>query len=340
VIFRYAGARRRVRAAGAHGLDLAMFRKVHVTVESAPLARKALQEDRVIEVVTDLDRELSPAYAGQLRARRLVCTPMVSGGRWVGVVLSDRPPDAPPLTDDERDLLWTLGKTAALAAMARIATRQSVKARQLQQRIDMAREIHDGVIQRLFGVSLALSVDAPMDDDPRERCRHEVQLDAPPAPGVNVGAVMLRERDTGGLLMQLLRLSAEQRIVRAGVVQEVEGRGDGSASALTAGAAAQMVKQPRNATAGQLRRTAKPRESRPPRAPGTLWRLLVHDHLVDVDDGLARRPCRGHRPLPCLDRELLAPLHVGLALPKRDRGGLATLAVHTHRDTSEPRLLF
>jgi GAF domain-containing protein len=77
VIFRYDGARRRVRAAGAHGLDVAMFRKVHVTVESAPLARRALQEDRVIEVVTDLDRELSPAYAGQLRDRHLVCTPMV-----------------------------------------------------------------------------------------------------------------------------------------------------------------------------------------------------------------------------------------------------------------------
>jgi GAF domain-containing protein len=85
VIFRYDGARRRVRAAGAHGLDLAMFRKVHVTVESAPLARRALQEGCVIAAVTDLDRELSPAYARQLRDRRLVCSPMVSGGRWVGV---------------------------------------------------------------------------------------------------------------------------------------------------------------------------------------------------------------------------------------------------------------
>jgi hypothetical protein len=58
-----------------------------------------------------------------------------------------------------------------------------------------------------------------MDDDARERCRHEVQLDAPPAPSDNVGAVVFRERDTGELLIQLLRLSAEQRIVRTGVVQ-------------------------------------------------------------------------------------------------------------------------
>jgi hypothetical protein len=46
--------------------------------------------------------------------------------------------------------------------------------------------------------------------------------------------------------------------------KEVEDRGDGSASALTAGAAAQMVKQLRNATRAKVRRTAEPRESRPP----------------------------------------------------------------------------
>ena len=29
----------------------------------------------------------------------------------------------------------------------------------LQQRIDMARDVHDGVVQRLFGVSMALDSD-------------------------------------------------------------------------------------------------------------------------------------------------------------------------------------
>jgi hypothetical protein len=47
-----------------------MFRKVHVTVESAPLPPRAVHEDRVIDVVTDLDRELSLAYSAQLRDRR------------------------------------------------------------------------------------------------------------------------------------------------------------------------------------------------------------------------------------------------------------------------------
>ena len=46
-----------------------------------------------------------------------MCTPMAAAGRWLGVILSDRGPDRPPLRDAERYLLWTLGKTAALAAL-------------------------------------------------------------------------------------------------------------------------------------------------------------------------------------------------------------------------------
>ena len=50
-------------------------------------------------------------------------------------------------------------------AIARIATFEGERARELQQRIDLAREVHDGVVQRLFGVSLAL--DAGGDFPPR-----------------------------------------------------------------------------------------------------------------------------------------------------------------------------
>src|SRR6478672_8692775 len=54
IIFRYDEARRRVYAAGAWGLDVAQFAGAHVTVESAPIARQALVEDRVIEVTDDI----------------------------------------------------------------------------------------------------------------------------------------------------------------------------------------------------------------------------------------------------------------------------------------------
>jgi signal transduction histidine kinase len=65
---------------------------------------------------------------------------------------------------------------AALAAMARAATRQHERAVALEQRIDLAREVHEGVVQRLFGVSLALSGDQPFDAETRRRCAEEVQL--------------------------------------------------------------------------------------------------------------------------------------------------------------------
>jgi signal transduction histidine kinase len=175
VIFRYDGARRRVRAAGAHGIELERFADVHVSVESAPVARRALSEDRVIEITGDFERELPPEYVGMLQGTRVACSPMVAGGLWVGVILSERSADGQALGDAERHLLWTLGKTAALAAVARIATSQSEKAKALEQRIDLAREIHERVVQRLFGVSLALSADSELDAEARARCAEEIQ---------------------------------------------------------------------------------------------------------------------------------------------------------------------
>src|SRR5687768_5900254 len=72
---------------------------------------------------------------------------------------------------------------------------------------------------------------------------------------------------------------------------------------------------------------------------GPRWRLPMDNHFVVVDDRGTRRPGRGNRLLPCLGRELLAPAHVGLGLPQRDRNGLTTLVIHAYRDPSKARLL-
>ena len=53
VIFRYDGARRRVRAAGSFGIPLDTFADAQVTVETVPVARESLLEDRVIEISSD-----------------------------------------------------------------------------------------------------------------------------------------------------------------------------------------------------------------------------------------------------------------------------------------------
>src|ERR1700759_5763379 len=64
IIFRYDPARRRVRAAGAYGLDLEQFAEAYVTVESAPIAAQAIREDRVLEIACDVSDQFPSEYAG------------------------------------------------------------------------------------------------------------------------------------------------------------------------------------------------------------------------------------------------------------------------------------
>ncbi|HEY5142704.1 MAG TPA: GAF domain-containing protein [Solirubrobacteraceae bacterium] len=173
VIFRYDAARRKVRAAGAHGIDIAVFEEGFFTVETLAAARQALEEDRVVEIQGDV--EVPSEFAPLVSEAGLVIAPVAAAGRWMGVIIADRPADRPGLSESERDALWMLGKTAALAATARIATYQAQRARELEAKIDMAREIHDGVIQRLFGVSLALSGEGPLGEEARARSSDELQ---------------------------------------------------------------------------------------------------------------------------------------------------------------------
>jgi signal transduction histidine kinase len=174
VIFRYDEVRRRVRAAGAYGIDINAFSDAQVTVESAPVARQSLEEDRVIEVTGDIADEVPEEFRELVRQSNLVCTPLAAAGRWFGVILSDSSTPG-PLSEAERYLLWTLGKTAALATLARVATTAGARARQLQERIDLARDVHESVIQRLFGVQLVFSSSAELKPEARERIAAELQ---------------------------------------------------------------------------------------------------------------------------------------------------------------------
>jgi signal transduction histidine kinase len=174
VIFSYDDARRRVHAAGSYGISLDRFTDGEVTVESAPVARQALSEDRVIEVLPNNGHDISEEFAELVGEHPLVYVPIVAAGRWIGVILAEPAPGASPLDEQRRDLLWMLGKTLGLASTSRIATSQGARAREFEERIDFARVIHEGVVQRLFGVSLALSSEQPLTAEARERCAQEV----------------------------------------------------------------------------------------------------------------------------------------------------------------------
>src|SRR3954451_7090273 len=76
VIFRYDGARRRVRAAGAYGGGLDLFADAQLTVETVPVARESLVEDRVIEIPSADAEGVPEEYKNLIQDSTLVCTPM------------------------------------------------------------------------------------------------------------------------------------------------------------------------------------------------------------------------------------------------------------------------
>jgi signal transduction histidine kinase len=175
VIFRYDELTRRVEAAGSHGLDLALFVDLRVGLEAAPDGARALAEDRVIEVRPPAAHAIPPEFAQLIGDHPLIYVPMVAGDRWPGVIIAEPLPGSAPLDEPRSELLWMIGKTLALASTARTATSLSERARELQHRIDLARDIHERVVQRLFGVSMALSPPGILGEEARERCAEEVQ---------------------------------------------------------------------------------------------------------------------------------------------------------------------
>jgi signal transduction histidine kinase len=170
----YDDARQLVVVVGSHGVEPGLLSELYGTLEETPIAQVALSEDRVVEVTGELARWVPERYARLGGVETLCCVPVSAAGRWLGVIFADRGGTQFELTPAERDDLWTLGKTAALAASVRIATSQQGRARLLQARIDLARELHERVVQRLFGVSLVLGSERTLSEEARRRCAEEM----------------------------------------------------------------------------------------------------------------------------------------------------------------------
>jgi signal transduction histidine kinase len=170
----YDGGRKLVVPVGSHGVEPELLGLIHGTLEETPIAQKALAEDRVVQA-SDLSGAVPERYAHLPGITMLTCVPVAAGERWLGVIFADRGGVDFTLTDEERHTMWTLGKLAALAASARLAASQQERSRQLAERIDLAREVHERVMQRLFGVSLALGAERDLDTPERLRCADEIQ---------------------------------------------------------------------------------------------------------------------------------------------------------------------
>ena len=169
----YDESRRLVVPVGSHGVPRELLDQIYGTLEETPIAQRALSEDRVV-IASDPELGVPARYQHFAGVTTLTCTPVSAGGRWLGILIADRGGGRFELSDDERDTLWSLGKTAAVVASAQLATDRSARARLLEARIDLARDIHERVIQRLCGVALVLGSSDGIEGEQLERCEREV----------------------------------------------------------------------------------------------------------------------------------------------------------------------
>src|SRR5690606_24200537 len=114
----------------------------------------ALESDDVVVASGDLSGELPIRFIEATGTQAVACVPVSAGGSWLGVIFADCGGALFELDASERLPLRTLARGAALVASVERSTRMRERAMRLSERIALTREIHDQVIQRLFGLSL------------------------------------------------------------------------------------------------------------------------------------------------------------------------------------------
>ncbi|MFN8216066.1 MAG: GAF domain-containing protein [Solirubrobacterales bacterium] len=160
---------------GSHGLDPELVKLIEGTLDETPIARRALEEDRVVEVAGSLAGHVPDRYAELADTPRITCTPISAARRWLGVIFADRGGEDFELDEGERETMLTLGRLAALTASVEHSTERRESERRLAERVELTRELHENAIQRLFGVTMALGSERGLSDEERLRCQEELR---------------------------------------------------------------------------------------------------------------------------------------------------------------------
>lgn len=175
VLMLYDPAYRAVRTVGVSGVDPEVAKQLEGTLADAPVAQRALEQDDVVIVSGDLSEHLPVHFAEIIGTQAVACVPVSAGGAWLGVIFADCNGEEFELDDGERLPLRTLARGAALVASVERSTSMRERASRLSERIALTREIHDQVIQRLFGLSLVLGAEGPLSDEDRKRAHAELR---------------------------------------------------------------------------------------------------------------------------------------------------------------------
>jgi signal transduction histidine kinase len=169
------GTYRTVIPMGSHGVEAGLVQRIEGTLDETPIARRALEEDRVVEARGDLAEQVPPRYAELADTETITCTPIAAARRWLGVIFADRGGEDFELSESERETMLTLGRLAALTASVERSTQHRERERRLSERVELTRELHENAIQRLFGVCLALGSEQGLTLDERQRSQEELR---------------------------------------------------------------------------------------------------------------------------------------------------------------------
>lgn len=160
---------------GSHGADPDLVKRIEGTLDETPIARQALEQDRVIQVSGGLSGHVPARYAELADTATITCTPISAARRWLGVIFADRDGEDFELDDGERETMLTLGRLAALTASVERSTEHRESERRLSERVELTRDLHENAIQRLFGVALALGSERGLSASERRRCQEELR---------------------------------------------------------------------------------------------------------------------------------------------------------------------
>src|SRR3954454_10723891 len=160
---------------GSYGADPDLVKRIEGTLDETPVARLALEEDRVVEVGGGLSGHVPARYAEIADTETITVTPIAAARRWLGGIFADRDGEEFVLDDGERETMMTLGRLAALTASVEHSTEQRESERRLAERVELTRDLHENAIQRLFGVALALGSEHGLSAAERRRCQEELR---------------------------------------------------------------------------------------------------------------------------------------------------------------------
>ena len=198
-----------MRSVGSHGLDKELIGQVEGTLDETPVARRALAEDQIV-IAEGLEGEVPARYTRFAGITTFVCGPIAAGGRWLGILLADQGGGRFEPSAQDCQTMLTLGRLAALAASVEHATRQDERARQLAERVELTREIHDRVMQRLFGLTLALGSGHPLTAAERQTCHDQLQATLSDLRSALGRPISSHGRPVSTTLMELIRRRCER----------------------------------------------------------------------------------------------------------------------------------